>query len=183
MADTLGERLTGHACADTTPVEIQVLVPVEALLDPTGNLPGEIPGHGPVPLERLLPHAQAIRRLLTRDGIIIGGDSTRRAFTGVLAEFIRARDHGRCREPYCDAPIRQLDHIRRSADSGPTSFENGRGLCQFHNQVRENPGWRAERVGHRTITTTPTGHTDESDDRNGTTAGRPSTHPGHRQAA
>ena len=175
MADTLVERLTGQACADTVPVEMQVLVPVEALLDPPSPLIGELPGHGPIPAERILPYATAWRRLLTRDGIIIGGDSRQRGFTGVLAELIRARDGGRCREPYCDAPIREIDHIHRRADGGPTSFDNGRGLCAFHNSVRENPGWRAQEIGGTIVTTTPTGQTYKSDARNGTTASQPPT--------
>ena len=63
-----------------------------------------------------------------------------------------------------------------------TSFDNGRGLCTFHNQVGENPGWHAEKIGDRIITTTPSGHTYESDDRNGTTTGRPLMQPEKRHA-
>jgi hypothetical protein len=160
-------------------VEVQVIVPVEALLDPDSPLPAVIPGHGPIPLERILTHhsSTSIRRLLTREGIIIGGDSKQRAFTGVLATFIRARDSGRCREPYCDAPIRQLDHIQRWAEDGETEFDNGRGLCELHNVVRENPGWRARKVGETIVTTTPAGHEYTSDLRNGTTASQPRTKP------
>ncbi|MGD9525848.1 DUF222 domain-containing protein [Pseudonocardia sp.] len=163
MADTLVERLTGRATPDAVPAEIQILVPVEALLDPTSPLPAQIPGHGPLPTQRILDNTarKTWRRLLTRDGIIIGGDSRRRAFTGTLAELIRARDGHRCREPHCDAPIRHLDHIHRHTHGGPTSFTNGRGLCAFHNHTRETPGWTAHVVdstGNTVITTTPTGH-------------------------
>jgi len=161
MADTLVERITGQATADDVNVEVQVLVPVDALLDPDSPLPAVIPGHGPIPLERILTHhgSKSLRRLLTRDGIIIGGDSKQRAFTGVLATFIRARDGGRCVEPYCDAPIRHLDHVQRRADDGRTEFGNGRGLCEAHNYVREMPGWGAKKKVDGTIaTTTPAGH-------------------------
>jgi Domain of unknown function (DUF222) len=165
MADTLVERITGQAVAEDVHVEVQVIVPVEALLDPDSELPAILPGHGPIPLERILTHhnEKSLRRLLTREGIVIGGDSRQRAFTGALATFIRARDGGRCREPYCDAPIRQLDHIQRCADDGATEFDNGRGLCELHNLVRENPGWGAKRNADATIvTTTPAGHDYES---------------------
>jgi Domain of unknown function (DUF222) len=177
MADTLVERLTGQATADDVNVEVQVLVPVDALLDPDSELPAIIPGHGPIPLERILTHhgTTSIRRLLTRDGIIIGGDSKQRAFTGVLATFIRARDGGRCREPYCDAPIRHLDHIQRSAEDGRTEFGNGRGLCEAHNYVREMPGWGAKKAGGTIVTTTPTGHQYESGVGIRTTASQPRT--------
>jgi hypothetical protein len=51
--------------------------------------------------------------VVTRDGIVIGGDSRQRNFTGSLASLIKTRDGHRCREPFCDAPIRHIDHIRR----------------------------------------------------------------------
>jgi hypothetical protein len=165
MADTLVERLTGQTLATDVPVEIQILIPVEALLDPTSPLPAQVPGHGPVPADLLATGAGRTtwRRLVTRDGIVIGGDSRRRRFTGQLAALIRARDGGRCREPYCDAPIRHIDHIRRWAENGRTEYDNGRGLCEFHNHVRETPGWQARTTTRGIETTTPTGHTYESD--------------------
>jgi hypothetical protein len=139
MADTLVERLTGQARAEDIDIEVQIVVPVEALLDPASPLPAEIPGHGPVPVELLATGAgrKMWRRLVTRDGVIIGGDSVQRAFTGVLADLIKIRDGGRCTAPYCDAPIRHLDHIIRWRDGGRTEFDNGRGLCAFHNHLRE----------------------------------------------
>ena len=95
--------------------------------------------------------------MITRDGIIIGGDSRQRTYAGTLATFIKARDGHRCAEPYCDAPIRHLDHIKRWADGGLTTFDNGRGLCEFHNHVREGRDWDVRREGDTITTTTPTG--------------------------
>ncbi|GAA1389306.1 HNH endonuclease signature motif containing protein [Pseudonocardia kongjuensis] len=160
LADTLVERLTGRSTATEVDVEVQVVVPVEALLDPGSPLPAEIPGHGPVPVELLATTTgrKTVRRLLTRAGTVIGGESRRRTFTGLLAELVRARDGNRCTEPYCDAPIRHVDHIRRVADGGRTTLDNGRGTCEFHNHVREQPGWRVERTPDGVRTTTPTGH-------------------------
>ena len=159
MADTLVERLTGQAGAENVNVEVQVVVPIEALIDPDSPLPAEIPGHGPVPADLLATTTgrKTFRRLLTRQGIVIGGDSTRRRYSGFLAELIRARDRWRCAEPYCDAPIRDTDHIRRWADGGTTTFDQGRSTCQFHNQLREQPGWNVERVPDGILTTTPAG--------------------------
>ncbi|GEL21146.1 HNH endonuclease [Pseudonocardia sulfidoxydans NBRC 16205] len=156
MADTLVERLTGLDAAAPVAVEIQVLVPVEALLDPQAPLPAEIPGYGPTDLlDRAV--VAGWRRLVTQDGIVVGGDSRRRAFTGVLADLVRIRDRGRCGEVGCDAPIRHLDHVARWSDGGPTSLGNGRGVCVFHNLVREQPGWRVESRGGTRTTTTPSG--------------------------
>ncbi len=161
MADTLVERVTGQAAAPDVNVQVQVVVPVEALVDPASPLPAEIPGHGPVPVDVLATTSgkKAWRKLVTSKGVVIGGDSTQRKFTGFLADLIRARDRYRCSELYCDAPIREVDHIRRWADNGRTEFPNGRGYCVLHNKLREQPGWRAERTRDGTATTTPTGRT------------------------
>ena len=124
-------------------VEVQIVVPVEALLDPDNPLPAQIAGHGPIPAviaRKMLATTagkKSLRRLVTRDGIVIGGDSRRRTFDGVLETFIRARDGNRCTAPYCDAPIRHIDHTERWADGGRTEFANGRGYCEFHNHARE----------------------------------------------
>lgn len=139
MADTLVERLTGRAKAEDIDVEVQIVVPVEALIDPDSPLPAEIPGHGPIPVDLLATGEgrKVWRRLFTRDGVVIGGDSVQRNFTGVLADLIKTRDGGRCTAPYCDAPLRHIDHIIRWRDGGRTEFANGRGLCAFHNHLRE----------------------------------------------
>jgi hypothetical protein len=152
MADVLVERVTGVSASEPARVEIQVLVPVESLLDSEAPLPAEIPGFGPTDL---LERADCVgwRRLVTRDGIVVGGESRRRAFGGVLADRVRARDRGRCTEPGCDAPIAHIDHRRRWSDGGRTSLGNGRGACAFHNQLREQPGWHLAGA----TTTTPTG--------------------------
>ncbi|GAA1834275.1 HNH endonuclease signature motif containing protein [Pseudonocardia ailaonensis] len=142
MADTLVERLTGAAPTEAAAaVELQVLVPVESLVDTAGGpLPVELPGFGPVPAEFLVEPGRATwRRLVTREGVVIGADSRRRTFTGVLAEVIRSRDRGRCTAPHCDAPIEHLDHLHRWSEGGSTTLENGAGRCAFHNLVREIP--------------------------------------------
>ncbi|WP_226352508.1 DUF222 domain-containing protein [Pseudonocardia sp. ICBG601] len=163
MADTLVERVTGQATATAVNLEVQVTVPVQALLDPTPSpLPAEIPGLGPVPVELLATSegTASLRRLLTDQGLVIGGDSRQRTFTGLLATLVKARANNRCTEPYCDAPLRHIDHIHRHTDGGHTELDNGRGLCEFHNHIREQPGWHVTRTPDGTVlTTTPTGHT------------------------
>ncbi|MBP2365686.1 HNH endonuclease signature motif containing protein [Pseudonocardia parietis] len=160
MADTLVERVTGKATATDIDLEVQVMVPVEALIDPDSPLPAEIPGHGPIPVDLLATSTgqKALRRLFTRNGIVIGGESRQRFFTGLLAELLKARARHRCTEPYCDAPVRHLDHIDRATDHGPTELDNGRATCEFHNHVREQPGWSVKRTTEGVRTTTPTGH-------------------------
>ena len=85
-----------------------------------------------------------VRRLYThpRSGELIGMDSRARTFPGGLRRFIQTRDDT-CRTPYCDAPIRHLDHIIPWHAGGPTTGTNGAGLCEACNHTKETPGWTA----------------------------------------
>ncbi len=62
---------------------------------------------------------------------------TSRFFTGATRRAIELRDQG-CQHPYCDEPAErcQVDHILEFSQGGPTSQENGRLLCSFHNRQR-----------------------------------------------
>ncbi len=84
-----------------------------------------------------------------------------RRFTGPMRRFILLRDQT-CRTPWCDAPIRHIDHVIASRADGATTTANGQGLCEACNYAKEAPGWRARTVragpGHTVRTTTPTGH-------------------------
>ncbi|MFI2565914.1 DUF222 domain-containing protein [Paenarthrobacter sp. NPDC018779] len=111
-----------------------------------------------------------LRRLFTApaSGELVAMDSRARLFAGGMRRFIEARD-ALCRTPYCDAPIRHIDHIVSWQNRGPTSLRNGAGLCEQCNHVKENPGWAATPLisgqgvhhpGLHTLeVTTPTGHT------------------------
>ena len=68
-------------------------------------------------------------------------ESSSRTFEGLLAEFIDIRDAGTCRTPGCNAAIRHRDHVARAADGGRTAADNGQGLCERCNYVKEAPGW------------------------------------------
>jgi hypothetical protein len=96
MADTLVERLTGQTAAVDVNVELQIMMPLEALLDPHSNRPATIPGYGPLPADlarNILITSKgrkAWRRLFTapasgkgRSGPIVGGDPARRHFDGL----------------------------------------------------------------------------------------------------
>ena len=174
MADTLVERLTGQTRAQDVDVEVGIVLPLDALLDPESPATGELVGHGPLPagivrdLLRETGGRRWWRRLFAHPetGALVGGESRARCFDGFLAKLIDLRDGGRCRDPFCDAPIRHHDHIKQSRAGGPTSFTNGRGVCARGNFVREMPGWTVETVHdglgdqpHTVRTTTPTGHT------------------------
>jgi hypothetical protein len=79
-----------------------------------------------------------LRRLFTHptSGQLVAMDSRSRFFPPNLAKFLKLRDRY-CRGPYCNAPIRHLDHVTPAAKGGPTSAANGQGLCAHCNLVRE----------------------------------------------
>ncbi|QCH23443.1 HNH endonuclease [Mycobacteroides salmoniphilum] len=161
MADTLVERVAGVPSAEAVPLGVNITISDEALLG-GGIEPAMIAGHGPVPAavaRRLISDGVSagakvlVRRLYRRfgTGALVGAESRSRLFSKGLAELIDLRDQT-CRTPYCDAPIRHHDHIVGSARGGATSFDNGQGLCERCNYVKESPGWR-----HTVVVTTPTG--------------------------
>jgi hypothetical protein len=107
-----------------------------------------------------------LRRLFTdpATGVVTDIDPRRRRFDGQLAKLLVYRDQ-RCREPYCDAPIRHLDHIQARSVGGPTTAVNGQGVCARFNYVKQMPGWRVQLIDttvHLIEITTPTGHTYQS---------------------
>jgi hypothetical protein len=173
MADTLVERLTGQATAADVNTELQIVMPIEALLEAGCTTAAELEGYGPLPADLardILATSKGRlwwRRLYAAPlgGPIVGGDPLRRHFDGFLKKLIKLRDR-RCRDPYCDAPIRHIDHIQRFSDGGLTIYPNGRGTCERGNYAREMPGWNIDAASsgldgqHHTIKiTTPTGHT------------------------
>jgi hypothetical protein len=119
---------------------------------PPDGPPGrEPPPHAPTCTPRVPPPRQSrraqtwLRRLYTHPatGTLVQMDSRRRLFDTALRRYLITRD-GTCRTPWCNAPIRHLDHIQRWADDGPTSAENGQGLCVRCNLVKDLPGFHAE---------------------------------------
>ena len=60
-----------------------------------------------------------------------------RLFTGGTRRAIELRDRI-CTHPYCYEPAEncQADHIETWAEGGPTTQDNGRLLCGFHNRLR-----------------------------------------------
>ncbi|WP_206051686.1 HNH endonuclease [Nocardioides ferulae] len=179
MADEFVARLTGVKTAGQIPVTVGLVMTDRALLH-RDDEPAEIEGYGPVPAEwardLLVDTLEAqgvgddvlawMRRLYTHPttGELVSMDSVQRAFTGALARYLGLRDGGICRNAFCGAPIRHVDHVRRVADGGATTGPNGQGLCEACNYAKEAPGWSTrvviDHLGRHVVeTTTPTGHT------------------------
>jgi hypothetical protein len=148
MADTLVERVTGQAHAEAVPVGLHLVMRDTALL--AGDCaPARIVGHGPVPAglaRRLVSSAPAaaswVKRLFVSPAGLVAGESRARCFPEGLAELIRIRDDT-CSTPWCDAPIRHIDHVTAWVEGGPTSIGNGQGLCEQCNIDKQDRSGQA----------------------------------------
>ncbi|MGF4043970.1 HNH endonuclease [Paenarthrobacter nitroguajacolicus] len=181
MADTLVERITGRR-GGISGVDLEVIMTDRTLLQGDGE-PARIKGYGIVPAawarglvgaggapatgggpapKQDEEFAVWLRRLYTAPstGELITMDSKARLFPPRLRRFIEVRDDT-CRTPYCDAPIRHIDHVVPWRSGGTTTVDNSAGLCEACNQTKENPGWTAKQVVedvHTLEVGTPTGH-------------------------
>jgi 5-methylcytosine-specific restriction endonuclease McrA len=152
MADTLVERVTGTPAEVPVPVAVNMSMTDRTLLSGHRE-PAVLTGYGPIPaaIGRQMvaaaandPRSAATLRRLYRhpaDGSLIAMESRSRRFPKGLAAFITLRDQT-CRTPYCNAPIRHIDHARPHHDGGPTSAANGHGTCERCNHDKEAPGWQ-----------------------------------------
>ncbi len=170
-AEATGSDSTG-AVAPTGPataISVQLVMTDRTLLR-GDHEPAYLVGYGVVPAgwaRDLVRDTKAdvfLRRLYTAPGSgqLLAADAKARLVTGALREVLIARDQ-RCRTPWCDAPIRHLDHVLAWGAGGETSQTNCQGDCEKCNYARQAPGWTARASsppGHRhTVhTTTPTGH-------------------------
>jgi hypothetical protein len=169
MADALVDSVLG-ATRDrpASPVALGLVMSDAALLAGADDQ-AHLDGFGPIPAELAREivcdalteeEVVTIRRLYTSPttGELVDMESASRTFRGSLARFVRLRDRT-CRNPWCDAPVRHVDHVQSHAEGGPTSAHNGEGLCEACNYAKEAPGWRARPGPDGSVTTTlPTGH-------------------------
>jgi hypothetical protein len=128
--------------------------------------PAEIFGLGPLPAplarelieEAAAKHAATLKKLYTdpTSGALVGMESRSRIFPDQLGQLIAFRDQ-HCRHPYCDSPIKHLDHINPHAQGGPTSFGNGQGLCARHNLIKDTNATTTPEPGTSTGTADGTG--------------------------
>jgi hypothetical protein len=153
MCDTLVERVTGAAHADASyAVELQVAITDRALLGKPAST-AELVGAGAIPADlakRLAGAAETwVRRLLTDplDATAVAADRRRRRFTGAARNVILIRDR-RCRNPVCDAVIRDADHRLEWANGGPTAPANGDGYCERCHYLKDHPGVEVTRLPH-----------------------------------
>ncbi len=173
MADTLVERITGQTRADAVPIAVNLVVSDRTLLG-DGDEPAWLAGFGPISPDLAgelarrghaptRKHHCAASTPSPKTGQLVAMDSTARCFPDGLGLFLELRDRT-CRTPWCDAPIRERDHVINHGADGPTSALNGQGLCEQCNHNKQAPGWRSRPITgppdqrHSVETLTPTGH-------------------------
>ena len=170
-AEPTGCDAYGAPLGPSGTIDLQLVMTDRALLDDDDE-PAQITGYGLIPaaLARHLLGATGtaaggaevfLRRLFTNPdtGQLVAMDSRARQFPDGARRFLITRDQI-CRTPWCDAPIRHIDHITPAARGGPTTIGNGQGLCANCNYTKQSPNWTARTNNDGTITTTtPTGHT------------------------
>ena len=130
-----------------------------ALLEGYGTIPAHVitdtlQGHPPGQIidpseEHPDQEAAAVFRTLyasPRTDELVAMESRARAFPVGLTRLLRFRDVT-CRTPWCNAVIRQIDHILPHHRGGPTSFANGQGLCVRCNLAKELGTWEVVPMG------------------------------------
>jgi hypothetical protein len=171
VLDVLAARLSGVPEGTPLPVATKVVVNVEQLTGAQGG--AAVVGIGPIPeqeaFELILEGADhqlsTVQRLFVapESGALVATERKGRFHPKELAEVIRMRDHQICRTPWCNAPVRHIDHSQPAARGGPTSASNGAGLCVTCNLAKEAVGWNhlasADDSGRHCVEViTPTGH-------------------------
>lgn len=159
--------LSGCGCARSGGLQLNLIMTDRTLFG--DDEPARLVGHGPIPgpLARALVIGNAdaatktwVRRLYTdpTGTQLMAMDSRQRLFPATAQKFLILRDQT-CRTPWCDAPIRQIDHLIPFASGGPTHTGNGQGLCQACNLHKQASGWRSWASGDGIVhINTPTGH-------------------------
>lgn len=174
VADTIVERITGQEIASRPSLMINLTMTDRTLLVGDSE-PAYLKGYGTISAEyarwlitgdRTGPdgenEAEAwIRRVYTAPttGELVAMDSKARKVPQDLKDLIVVRDQF-CRTPYCDAPIRHIDHVYQAAKGGETCEVNLNGRCAWCNQTKEVSGWEETVVQgprHTTIIKTPSG--------------------------
>lgn len=173
MADAFVDALLGRETQrEPVTLEIGVMITERSLLSPEHGDPAHIEGYGPVPAASLReairaaladpespdrdpcgPQGPEIRTMIRRlflhptSGELVAVESRSREFPAAMKRFLAWRDVT-CRAPYCDAPVRQHDHIVPVSLGGAASLDNGQALCAFCNMHKEEDTARIERVEH-----------------------------------
>ena len=161
-ADMLPSCLSGQ-CIPSMPLLLGVkIVMTDKSLFFDSSEPAFVEGYGYIPAAaaRALVASETRRRaaelmtlpefqrlFVAPDGkSLVAMESKARIFPDKLKALITVADRERCRTPYCNRKITQIDHLRQHAKGGKTCFSNGDGRCGYCNLAKEIAGWHETRV-------------------------------------
>ena len=144
-----------------TPVSLEVIVPLDALVNPESTAIAEIPGFGYLTAEHVREIAAApgttIHRLLTdpADGRCVERSVSSYTPDRAMVDQLRAADRT-CRGPGCTRDVRhaQLDHEKPYASGGSTSESNLAFKHSWHHNNKTLGLWSSALAADRTITWT-----------------------------
>jgi hypothetical protein len=174
MADALVSGITGHANGLRPSLMVHLNMTDRTLLAGDSE-PAHLYGYGTISAaharwliagDRTSSEEESevdvwMRRVYTAPttGELLAMDSESRSVPPKLRDLIEMRDQF-CRTPYCDAPIRHIDHVYQVRRGGTTTEINLDGRCVCCNQVKETEGWEEHLVRgqrHTILITTPGG--------------------------
>lgn len=128
-----------------------------AVDDPGDLLSGRCETSTGVPISdhdalRSMIRGQVRRAVIDSAGVIVDLGRRRRLFTGAAREAARLVALT-CVHPGCSVPAEfcDVDHLRRHANSGPTSQHNGAPECGSHNRFKERARLRSRRAANGRI--------------------------------
>ncbi|HEX2405381.1 MAG TPA: DUF222 domain-containing protein [Acidimicrobiia bacterium] len=169
-ADVLSDLVTGRGLSPDPAGVVDITVDLTTLTG-LSEVPGEIPGWGPVIADIARQVALAEERgqwrvtvTHPRTGQVVWNGVTRRRPTITERRYIQAREPV-CVFPGCRMPARDsdLDHTQDSAKGGPTQPANLGHLCRHHHRLKHEAGWKLEQPTPGNFTwTSPLGHTYQS---------------------
>jgi hypothetical protein len=105
-------------------------------------------------LHRLLCDTRIEFSIDEPDGRTIGIGRATRTIPRWLRRRVLAREHGCCRWPGCNRPIRHLHHVRHWSEGGPTNASNLMGVCWHHHHLLHEGGWHATGNADTSLTLT-----------------------------
>ncbi len=172
-ADVLADLVTGRGLSVAPAGVVDITVDLTTLTG-LAEVPGEIPGWGPViaDIARQVAlandHGQWRVTVTNPDsGQILWNGTTRRRPTITERRYVLARQPV-CVFPGCRMPARDsdLDHTQDFAKGGPTHPDNLGHLCRHHHRLKHEAGWKLEQLTPGNFTwTSPLGHTYQSEPR------------------
>lgn len=164
-ADILAERLTGTSSGSGGGALVYIHVPLDAALSMSDD-GCEIEGYGPIPgpiARQIMADPESVWRKVVCDpgsGAVLDlGRSTYQP-SKAIRDVVMARDR-ECTTPGChrSAAHTDFDHVTSRRRGGATSVANGAAQCEWHNNLKEQPGWSisSDPDSGTTTISTPTG--------------------------